>query len=324
MKLHYLPSKLFWSLAVLLSIWSCTESEPNTVVHVPADLSSYDFVSTSYFRDTQNTNWCALKLRIAGPDVLSFSLRSSRSADSSSQCKMDGLAYKLDENIFKFYIHQKEVHIIFHDSTLQLRTADSADADFMKTISSNQDLIRGEFRLVKNLDPSRIDPTAYYRLLYREGYIVEVQSEQGKLLSIKYQDSTRTEKFESIQIPERHALMGTDADDLNGDGLPEILIYLQSTDVRRIGNVAGISLTAEGSELLNFKETKTNQAINSGYRGQDEFKLVEHTLVQRFPIYLDDDPDSLARGGFRQIAYKLEGEGDAQFFQITASNKIQK
>ena len=43
-----------------------------------------------------------------------------------------------------------------------------------------------------------------------------------------------------------------------------------------------------------------------GYRGHDEFAVVENTLVRRFPVYKDSDADSAPTGGTRQFQYKLK------------------
>jgi hypothetical protein len=49
--------------------------------------------------------------------------------------------------------------------------------------------------------------------------------------------------------------------------------------------------------------------LTKGYRGHDEFMMVENSVAQRFPIYKDNDSDDKPTGGWRQLHYKLtQGE----------------
>ena len=58
-----------------------------------------------------------------------------------------------------------------------------------------------------------------------------------------------------------------------------------------------------------FQPTADNSKINKGYKGHDEFSLVENTLGQRFPIYKESDTNAEPTGGTRQVSYRLvEGE----------------
>ena len=43
-----------------------------------------------------------------------------------------------------------------------------------------------------------------------------------------------------------------------------------------------------------------------GYLGHDEFRVVEITLVRRFPVYREGDTNAQPTGGIRQVQYKLK------------------
>ncbi len=42
-----------------------------------------------------------------------------------------------------------------------------------------------------------------------------------------------------------------------------------------------------------------------GFRGGDEFDVIENTLVRRFQVYRDGDTDGNPTGGWRQFQYKV-------------------
>ena len=52
--------------------------------------------------------------------------------------------------------------------------------------------------------------------------------------------------------------------------------------------------------------------LTKGYRGHDEFMMVENSVAQRFPIYKDTDSDDKPTGGWRQLQYKLT-QGEASW-----------
>ena len=53
--------------------------------------------------------------------------------------------------------------------------------------------------------------------------------------------------------------------------------------------------------------------LTKGYRGHDEFMMVEAIVAQRFPIYKDNDTDTKPTASWRQLQYKLvQGEASWQ------------
>lgn len=101
--------------------------------------------------------------------------------------------------------------------------------------------------------------------------------------------------------------------DLDVDGSPEVYVYLRGRTPEAPGqllafaannrkSLSGIYLPALGNlpELL------------TGYRGRDEFAVVESRLERRFPVYRAGDALEAPGGGMRQISYRLE-RGEASW-----------
>jgi hypothetical protein len=95
--------------------------------------------------------------------------------------------------------------------------------------------------------------------------------------------------------------------DLNADGSPEIYIYITSADTTFRGSLVAYSANRRKS-LSDIYLPAEPQALSlaNGYRGHDEFAVVENTLVRRFPVYKDSDADGTPTGGMRQLQYKLK------------------
>lgn len=101
--------------------------------------------------------------------------------------------------------------------------------------------------------------------------------------------------------------------DINSDGSPEIYIYIASADASAHGSLVAYSVNRRKS-LSDIHLPSEPQALSraNGYRGHDEFAVVENTLVRRFPLYKDADADGAPTGGMRQFQYKLT-KGEASW-----------
>lgn len=108
-----------------------------------------------------------------------------------------------------------------------------------------------------------------------------------------------------------------EVDDINVDGSPELLIYVTSAGSGSYGTAIGFSGNNNKSlSEIAIPSIIDNPKANKGYMGHDEFAIVESTLVQRFPIYKDDDTNSKPTGGTRQIQYKLKNGEASKVFAI--------
>ncbi len=101
-------------------------------------------------------------------------------------------------------------------------------------------------------------------------------------------------------------LTGADVADANGDGSPEIYLYITSAGSGSYGQLIAYSANNKKSLTeIYLPPLEDNPDNAKGYMGHDEFRLVENTLVRRFPIYLQGDINAAPTGGMRQLQYKL-------------------
>jgi len=103
---------------------------------------------------------------------------------------------------------------------------------------------------------------------------------------------------------------GADIGDINVDGSPEIYIYIKGKDKGSI-----IAYSANNKKSLSeiyLPPITDDPKLTKGYRGHDEFMMVEAIVAQRFPIYKDKDTDDKPTGGWRQMQYKLT-QGEASW-----------
>jgi hypothetical protein len=97
---------------------------------------------------------------------------------------------------------------------------------------------------------------------------------------------------------------GAEVADLNVDGSPEVYVYVRSTGADAKGSVvayvANNRKSLSGAFMAPLSDTP---GAADGYRGQDEFAVLEGVLGRRFPIH---DESGAPTGRMRQLQYVLE------------------
>lgn len=95
-------------------------------------------------------------------------------------------------------------------------------------------------------------------------------------------------------------ITGSEVADINVDGSPELYVY--------VFNGSGTTLLAWSANKKKSLSQITVAELGDhakGYRGGDEYSVVEGIIGRRFPLYPDDQPESKATGKTRQLQYKL-------------------
>lgn len=97
--------------------------------------------------------------------------------------------------------------------------------------------------------------------------------------------------------------------DLDGDGWPEVYVYVSSAGSGSYGSLAALAVN-NGKSATPIYLPEIPEEASQGYMGHDEFRVVENRLVRRFPIYGEGDTNASPGGGTRQLQYRL-GKGEA-------------
>ena len=99
-----------------------------------------------------------------------------------------------------------------------------------------------------------------------------------------------------------------EVDDINQDGFPDLVFYVFTNDSIPKGNVIGISSDKnESCSPIIFPDIYDDPKLRVGYKGKDEFFLMEGYLVRRFPVYNMDSTKAPAATGtlIRQVTYRV-------------------
>ncbi len=118
------------------------------------------------------------------------------------------------------------------------------------------------------------------------------------------------------------SVTGAEVADINGDGSPEIYIFVNSAGSGTYGSLVAYSANNKKSLSEIYLPPLEDDAKNSkGYMGHDEFTVIEYSLVRRFPIYKKGDINANPTGGMRQLQYKLvKGEATWQLKLVKSTS----
>lgn len=96
---------------------------------------------------------------------------------------------------------------------------------------------------------------------------------------------------------------GAEVADLNVDGSPELYVYVKSTGADARGSVvAYVANNRKSLSMAFMAPLSETPGAADGYRGQDEFAVLEGVLGRRFPIH---DEAGAPTGRIRQLQYTL-------------------
>lgn len=121
-----------------------------------------------------------------------------------------------------------------------------------------------------------------------------------------------------------------EVDDLNRDGYPDLVFYIFNNDSIPKGNVVAISSEKnENVAPILFPDIYDDPKYRIGYKGDDEFFLLEGSLMRRFPVFPVEGADTTTSKEpgtlMRQIQYTVvPGEQGSATFKILRSFEYQK
>jgi len=114
-------------------------------------------------------------------------------------------------------------------------------------------------------------------------------------------------------------VIGAEIADLDGNGAPEIYVFVQSAGSGSYGTVVGHAINAGSSTTpIIMPELTDDPKASAGYMGRDRFSIARDRLVRQFPIYRDGDSNASPSGGTRQVQYQLVRRDAAWSLQLVA------
>ncbi len=259
------------------------------------------YVDNAYAKRGEGYDWVSVEVKPLDKFHMRVSVR-SRADKKKPTCSYDANALIVDENTLKANENGKIVLFELQDNSLVISTENQEDDGILYFFCSGGASLAGTYsKLDAELDESQVDSRSYVKSLSLFDDIFILQVQDGQL-------SVEVPSLEIDQGPYTQNLKGEVIDaeigDLNMDGEPDIFIY--SKDEQGFGHLIAYSVNnGKSMSMVAVPELKDNAGAYAGYKGNDEFAVVENSLVRRFPI----DGENKTK----QIQYKLkDGEASRQ------------
>lgn len=108
---------------------------------------------------------------------------------------------------------------------------------------------------------------------------------------------------QNMSLPVRGRISEVQVDDLNNDGNADLVLFIYSDSAAIHGTV--LALISDGTKSIlpcALPDPALDGKINKGYKGYDQYMLLEGTLLLKFPVFKPDDKDK-PTGGHRVVQY---------------------
>ncbi|WP_167618649.1 PliI family lysozyme inhibitor of I-type lysozyme [Maribellus sediminis] len=272
-----------------------------------------NYVNTDYFQRDKGYDWVGIKVSNAADDQLLVQVR-SRADRKKPTCTWDAKIYPEMNDMYYTVENDKKVHFAFKNDTLSIAAEDEKVLYFF--CSGGATIAGNYIKIDEPLDPEQVDSTVFSKVLQLQGigfYVTSVRKGPQTAVSVSPFGLEKSNRVETYTVD--GYVTDAEIEDLNADGSPELLVYIQSFGSGSYGSVLAFSVNNLKSLSQAYLPPLTQDpALSEGYMGHDEFRVVENYLVQRFPIYKEGDSNANPTGGIRQITYTLEeGEAMRQF-----------
>jgi hypothetical protein len=107
-----------------------------------------------------------------------------------------------------------------------------------------------------------------------------------------------------VSLDLKGRIMSAEIDDLNQDGFPDMIIYFIDA-ASKINLFCISSKNNESMQPIYFPDITNDIVLSKGYRGLDEYKLVEGILFRQFPIFEADTAIKTPTKKARRVMYKV-------------------
>jgi hypothetical protein len=307
--------RFFLYVLVVLAVAGCSNNKSKQPETISTGISfAGNYVDNDYKMRNEGYDWVAVKVNQLTDSILQVSVR-SRADIKKPTCTFDAKAFKTPAtNTFKASVEGYNIYFVFDADSLLISGETEQDNQMLGYFCSGGASLAGVYRkITEPLDTAQIDKVLYRKALnYNEfAFFIELY---GNNLTIQPVGLAVDNQIVKHQI--EGTILNAEVGDMNIDGYPEVLVYIQSPGSGSYGSVIGYSVNNGKSMSLisNLPPVAENPEAGNGYMGHDEFAIVESTLVQRFPIYKPGDSNAKPTGGTRQVQYKLkDGEAARQF-----------
>lgn len=311
--------RIIYFVVLSLIIVSCSPKNQKNIKNtdnIDIKLFAGNYVTSEYQKRNEGYDWVAVKVNNISDSILQISVR-SRADIKTPTCTFDAKAFKTHvTNTFKASVEGYNIFFVFDADSLLISGETEQDNQMLGYFCSGGGSLSGVYRKISDpLDLTQIDKVIFRKVLNYNQYTFFIEVHDNKLTITPVGLETNNEMVEQVF---EGTVMNVEVGDLNTDGFPEVLVYIQSPGSGSYGSVIAYSVNngKSMSMIAKLPPVAENTEAGNGYKGHDEFAIVESSLIQRFPIFKPGDTNAKPTGGYRQVQYKLKDGEAIRYFVV--------
>jgi hypothetical protein len=277
------------------------------------------YVNDDYAKRGEGYDWVAIIIEQIDAQSAYVQAR-ARGDRKRPTCGFDGAAVLTAEEVLEASYDGSSFLLTVNGDTLVVAPKTPDDENILYYFCSGGASLAGTYtRIHEALEASQLPPDAFSKVLSLQNVTFTVTANDSMPVATLVIRPDGLEIDSRLMVQSIDGLVtGAEVEDLNSDGWPELAVYVRSPS--GYGTVIAYSVNdGKSMSAISFPDLEGEAA--AGYRGRDEFTIIETSLARRFPIYKEGDADDKPTGGLRQIQYGLaDGEASRVFSVLNVTD----
>ena len=281
-----------------------------------------DYATDDYARRGEGYDWVGVTIEKMSDQTAYIKVR-ARGDKKRPTCSFDGVGTVKSAAVLETAFDGHPLLFTLEGDSLKASVTSEDDQFVLSYFCSGGATLEGPYtRLPEALEASAMAPEAFSRELSLQNITFTITANDSMPQATLVVRPKGLELDNSFVVRSIEGQV-TDAEieDLNSDGWPEVMVYNRANEPGGAGGVVAFSVN-NGKSLSEVAFPPLEGDALVGYRGGDEFSVVETSLGRRFRVYQEGDADGAPTGPMRQLQYKLvEGEA-SRAFKLTDTIEI--
>jgi len=306
---------LVFSLQVISSCQSPTQNEDEQEKIEPSseenginvDYFLGDYVTKSYQSRAEGSDWIVVRVSKSSDELLNVEV-SSRADKKRPTCTWSTTVQIKDDKTLSTFAMEEEILIKVNGNALNILAANPEEDGILSYFCGGGASLSGETyqKLSEPLDESQLKAFTIQKSNSLQGITFDISAtEQNPNSEVIITPSGLEETNEPIRFETSGTLMQSEAEDLNSDGSPELILFFTMFG-ESVENYLKIFSGNNSKSISEVSIPEMTEEQKKGYGGEEEWAVIETSVVARFPIFEEKEGKWVRTGKTRQIQYKLE------------------
>lgn len=305
-----MKTKLFFVGLTFLLV-SCNNSkQKESSEHPKKETKDYsgEYATEDYFKKESSLDWMALFVKNLNDSTISVRIRSRVDLKERPTCTTDFTAIRVNDSTYKSKIDSGAIVITFGSKQATISSEGKGQYLLNKTCSGGGTFGGKYLKSDKPIDRTHLDPVNFTSTINdvcgTSCFITTIINDSKETLNVTVVDKNG-KKIETSQ-PIDGDVVKAEAGDLDMDGYPEVFIYMHPKSNTQEMTLIGFS-SNKGKSLsqIYFPAKNEYPKYYQNFVEDNEFAIVESSLVERFPLFDKKGKELKPNGKYKQLQYKL-------------------